>query len=410
MKFLKEDSIFRNKNFVLLWFGQLVSLFGNRFHEIAVMWYVLQITGSGLKMGTTLIFSLLPQIFLGPIAGSFADRWDRKKMIVISDLVNGILVGIIAILMFMGKLQLWHLYLITALMSVSKAFFIPAVSATIPTIVEKEKLVKANSYSQISMNASNIFGPILGGIFVAAIGIPGLFLLNSISYIASGISEAFMSVPRLKLDRNKKQSVGRDIKEGFLFALKTQPLFHLLIVGGVILNFLFAPFAIYAPIFSQEVLGLDSSGYGFLMSGIAVGSLLMAFVMPLLKRIGYYKLVFIAFVLEGLTIIPLAFVKTLPAAYISLIFIGASVCIANVSISTIFQMVIPNNLMGRVGSIFGLLCNITMPFGYFVGGLLVDSISFKSLFIITGILGALAGLSTITILPGIKKGRVAELK
>lgn len=410
MKLLREDSVFRNKNFVLLWFGQLVSLFGNRFHEIAVMWYVLQVTGSGLKMGTTLIFSLLPQIFLGPIAGSFADRWDRKKMIVISDLLNGVLVGVIAILMFAGKLQLWHLYSITALMSVAKSFFNPAISATIPTIVKKEKLIKANSYSQISMNASNIFGPILGGIFVAVIGIPGLFLLDSISYIASGISESFMFVPKLKLDKTKKHSVKKDIKEGFMFALKTQPLFHLLIVGGVVLNFLFAPFAIYAPIFSQQVLGLDSSGYGFLMSGIAVGSLLMAFAMPLVKKVGYYRLVFIAFVLEGLTIIPLAFVNSLPAAYITLIAVGASVCVANVSIMTIFQTVVPNNLMGRVGSIFGLLCNVTMPFGYFVGGLLVDTISFKSLFIMTGILGTIAGLSTISIFPKIRKGEIAELK
>ena len=410
MRILREGSVFRNRNFVLLWAGQLVSLFGNRFHEIAVMWYVLQVTGSGLKMGTTLIFSLVPQIFLGPIAGSFADRWDRKKMIVISDLTNGVLVGIIAVLMYAGRLELWHLYLITALMSVAKSFFTPAVSAAIPTIVAKENLIKANSYAQISRNAANIFGPILGGIFVAVIGIPGLFLLDRIPYIASGVSESFMVIPRLKIDKTRKLSMRKDISEGFQYALRTQPLFHLLIVGGVILNFLYAPFSIYAPIFSQEVLGLDSAGYGFLISGLAVGSLLMAFVMPFLKRVGYYKLIFISFALEGLTFIPLAYVRTLPGAYITLVIAGGAICVANVSIMTIFQVVVPNNLMGRVGSILELLCNVTMPLGYFVGGLLVDSISFRSLFLITGILGFLAGFSTITIFPAMKRGKIAELK
>lgn len=398
MKIFNEKSIFKNRNFVLLWLGQLVSLLGNRFHEIASMWYIYDITGSPLKMGITLIFSTLPSVILSPFAGVLADRYDRKKIIVFSDLMNGCIVGVIAALIFMQAMEIWMLYLLTGLRSVVSAFFGPAVNAVTPSIVEKEKLIKANSLNQLSRSFTGILGYAAGGVMISALGIPGLFLLDSISFILSGISEAFIKVPGIDREAGEMQGMKNEIIESIRFTIRNKELFHFIVVGGFIINFFLAPMEIYITVFARQRLNMGSEALGVLLSAITAGSLAMAFLMPVLeKRFSYYTLAFIGLTLEGIFIMLFGISGSLYAALIIHALMGASLCICNVSLNTVFQTLIPNEMLGRIGGILQTMCQTTIPLGYLLGGMATERLSLTLVLVASGVVIALSGLSTFKV-------------
>lgn len=390
-----KHGIFQNKNFVLLWLGQLVSNVGSNMHSLAVMWYVLEATGSTAKAGITLIFTTVPNLLLSPLAGPLADRMDRKKIIVISDIINGMLVGMIAILSFTNHLDLWMLYAISALMSATSAFFGPAVNATIPAIVKKENLVSANSLSQMTRYGTSILGPAVGGILIAFIGIPGLFLLNSISFILSGLSESFMRIPYIAPKVAQKKSLLSEFKEGVIYTITNKNLLHLMIVAGVIINFFYAPLTLYIAVFAKDALHAGSKGYGILLSALSAGGLTMSFVIPKISRkLGEYKLLFIGLTLEGVMLIPFTFVSNVYTGVIILYLLGCAFGIVNVIFGTVIQKIVPNHIMGRVSSVLNILCTLTMPLGYYLGGVVLELIPPTTIYLFTGIIAALAGLST----------------
>ncbi|MGE5630458.1 MAG: MFS transporter [Caulobacteraceae bacterium] len=400
MKLFKEKSMFKNKNFILLWLGQLVSLLGNRFHEIASMWYIYESTGSPLKMGITLIFSTLPSVILGPFAGAFADRYDRKKIIVFSDLINGCIVGTIAALIFTQTMEIWMLYLLAGLRSVTSTFFGPAISAVVPSIVEKEQLVKANSLNQLSSSFTGILGYAAGGVMIAVLGIPGLFLFDSISFILSGISEAFIEVPRVNREAAAAEIQGmkNEIFEGIRFIMSNKKLFHFIVVGGIIINFFLAPIEIYVTVFARQRLNMGSEAFGILLSAITAGSLTMAPLVPVLgKRFSYYTLTFIGLTLEGVFIMLLGISENFYMALIIQALMGASICMCNVSLNTVFQTLIPNEMLGRVGGILQTMCQATIPLGYLLGGMVTERLSLTLVLVASGIAVALSGLSTFKV-------------
>lgn len=401
---VNKNSIFKNKNFILLWFGQLISIFGNNIHAIAVMWYVKEVTGSAAQMGVSLIFSQLPFILLSPIAGTVADRWDRKKIIIFTDLINGILVGIIALLIYTHNMQIEILYIISALMSSVKAFFSPAIAASVPSIVHKDNLIKANSMTQFTRNIASIFGPILAGVLIAVLGIPFMFFIDSISYILSSLSESFIHIPKIKtsnfnnLDSEAKNNFIEDIKAGFHYTVQNKELLHFIIVGGVIINFFTAPLSMFIPLFSENILNMGSKAYGTLMSSLAVGSLTMTFLVPLLsKKVGHYTLTFIGLTCEGIFMILFSMSNSFYSSIISLLLLGAAFGMCNVSLGTVFQTLISNELMGRVSSIMGILCSITIPLGCFLAGMVLEKVNISTILLFSGIVVAVAGFSTIKI-------------
>lgn len=400
MEMFNKKSMFMNKNFTLLWLGQLVSLLGNRFHEIASMWYIYEVTGSPLKMGITLIFSTLPSVILGPFAGVFADRYDRKKIIVLSDLINGCIVGTIAMLIYTQAMEIWMLYLLAGLRSVTSTFFGPAIGAVVPSIVEKEQLIKANSLNQLSRSFTGILGYAAGGVMIAVLGIPGLFLLDSISFILSGISETFIEVPRANMEIAASENKGmkNEILKGARFAVSNKKLFHFILVGGIIINFFLAPLEIYITIFARQRLNMGSEALGILLAAITVGSLVMAPLVPVLeKRFNYYTLVFIGLTLEGVFIILFGMSGNFYMALVIQALMGASICMCNVSLNTVFQTLIPNEMLGRVGGILETMCQATIPLGYLLGGMAAERLSLTLVLVASGIVVAISGLSTFKV-------------
>lgn len=388
--------IFKNKNFMIIWIAQFISKIGNEFHSIALMWYIMQLTGSTIQMGTSLIFSELPMIILGAFAGVIADRYDRKKIIIICDFLSGLLVAAIFILTLKKTRNVAYLYGISFLISSVSAFFSPCYSALIPAVVKEEDLPSANSASQFSSGISSILGPAAAGILIYFIGIPGLFLVNSISFILACILESFIIVPKSQKGNLTIKNFREDVKEGFLFSIKNKVLLNYIIVGGAVINFFAAPLSIFIPVFSKNILNGQSGSYGFLLSSLAVGGTAASVICALKgKKFNPFRMITLSLCFEGIFMCVFALSKNLIFSLISLFLLGSSFGFCSIYLSTVFQKLIPNKMMGRVSSLGNILCCISVPLGYFFGGIFADKYKVTNVILVYGILVFASALSTI---------------
>ena len=197
--------LLRNRSFVALWLGQTISFVGDYFYWLAIPIMVERLTGSALQVGLSVIASTLPFLLLGPLAGVFVDRWDRKRTMIISDLLRGLLV--LACLLVQTSDQVWIYYTVAFLMSCVSRFFFPAQNAVLPLIVTGEDdLLSANGLMQIVQTAGFLLGPALAGFSIGLWGPQVAFTIDSASFFVSAVGILFMTVPNIRGD---KQATGR---------------------------------------------------------------------------------------------------------------------------------------------------------------------------------------------------------
>ena len=197
-----------NRNFLFLLAGQFVSQIGDKFHIIALSFWVLETTGSSAKMGAVLAASLIPSLILGFFSGAFIDRYNRKIIIVGTDLLRGLIIGLFAVLFYFEMMDFYVILVMQILLSVNAAFFDPAIPSVIPQIVDEKDLAAANSRHQFINGFSFIAGAFLGGIFISRFGYFWVFVVNSISFILSAGFECFIHIPRMPRDTHKEDQPG----------------------------------------------------------------------------------------------------------------------------------------------------------------------------------------------------------
>ena len=195
-----------NRNFSLLWFGQLISQLGDKAYAIALTWWLLERTGSSLYVSSFLVTAMLPEFIFGPIAGVYVDRWNRKRILITSDILRGLIVTTITALHLMGQLQIWHVYLAAMGISLCSALFNPTTMAVIPTIVDKGLLPRANALSQMVAGTVSIVGPLAGATSVALIGYTGVFFFNAFSFFVSAGAAALLT---LTATASRAKEIGR---------------------------------------------------------------------------------------------------------------------------------------------------------------------------------------------------------
>ncbi len=192
------------KNFFLLWQGQLVSSIGDVMYSLALGFWVLQKTGSTAIMGLLMAVSALPQLILGPIAGVIVDRADRKWIIVTMDIVRGVFVVAVAVLAITGNLEVWMVFFTGVVKGICASVFNPAVSASLPDIVQSANLQRANAALMVSTNGVNIFSNSISGVLFSIVGAPVLFLINGIAYLFSSVTEMFLKIPRVRSEKMRE--------------------------------------------------------------------------------------------------------------------------------------------------------------------------------------------------------------
>lgn len=401
--------ILKNRNFSLLWTGQTISQFGDRLDQMALIALIHKFApGSTTSIAKLMAFTILPVFLIGPIAGVYVDRWDRRRTMIISDILRGLLVLLIPFY-FMKMSSMVPIYCVVFLVFCIGRFYVPAKMSIIPDLVRTDDLLLANSLVNTTGMIAAMFGLGLGGILVGMVGAEGGFLMDGASFLISGILIFFLSTRLMhELKKERLVDVGRgiadvirrsvagELKETFVFLMRQKEIRSCLAV----LFFLWAALgAVYVVsiVFVQQVFSSATKEVGFLVVGLGAG--LFAGTL-LYGRIGHrtdgFKTVFACMAACGvvLSIFVLAVLKmpNLLLALILAFFLGLVVSPIMVVSNTLVQQLTDNTMRGKVFSSLEIVVHFAFLLSMLISAPLADRIGAVKILLSVGILLIVAGL------------------
>jgi MFS family permease len=361
----------KHRNFQLFFSGQLISLIGTWMQSVAQSWLVYRLTGSALLLGSVGFASQIPVFLVAPVGGIVADRYNRHRVVIGTQIASMLLAGVLAALTLTHHIQVWHIFVLASLLGVVNAFDIPGRQAFLVDMVGKEDLMNAIALNSSMFNGARIIGPAIAGILVARIGEGWCFFANAVSYIAVIIGLLMMKL----LPRSYAVPTGSHLKhiiEGFRFARHTAPIWTLLLLLGLV-SLVGMPYTVLMPIFADKILHGGARGLGILMGATGVGALLGA--LTLASRTGVSGLGrWVAISCGGFGFFLLLFswsrVFWLSAAM--LLPVGFCMMLEMSSSNTLIQSMVPDQLRGRVMALYSMMFMGMAPFGALLGGALAD--------------------------------------
>ncbi|MFC4619735.1 MFS transporter [Camelliibacillus cellulosilyticus] len=382
--------LYQNRTVLLLIGGQGISVLGNGLYSIALMWYVMERTGSSLNLGISVICMTLPAVIFMAPAGVWADKNIKKPLLFLTDIIRG-LIMVVLVIATSQDAPLIVIYIGLAVASTATAFFSPAFSAAIPLVVPEEQLPKANAAFQFINRFSSIIGPAIGGMLIALTSEPFLFAINALTFFVSAIFTLFVTIP--DVPKTVGQKFFRSFAEGLRFTIQMRRLLFLILVGGVIINFFLAPLDVYLTIICNERLKVGSTGLGWVDASVSIGALAGSLVIMGGFFKNQIKLAIYGLCLEGIALIIAGLFMSYGALIVYAGLLGIGVSVASVGIGTTYQKIIDKDKMGRVMSLSSMLSSSTVPLGTLVGSLAVIHWSMTTVFIVSGVMVGLSGLS-----------------
>lgn len=368
-----------NKDLTLLLLGQSISRLGDSAHHIALMWFILEKTGSSAIMGTLSALAYIPSLVLGPFAGVIIDKYSRKKIIILTDFIRGLIVALLALFFFTKGLSISEIFILTVLLGISSAFFNPCIPSSIPEMVEPENLPRANSLFSIAGRVTEIIGPSVGGVLYKFIGAGLLFTFNAFSFFIASIFTLFIKIPQ-RYKEGKINFIG-DIGD-VLKRLKEDKTLMTLGITAAVLNFFYVPFFILFPVYIKNYLHLDASTYGFVLGAGGLGSLVGLLITSAISPSGdrKYNLFRFALMGQGITIgflaLPLNSVQLIVLFFI----IQLLNIFVNIYINVTFQLMIPSEERGRFFGLLGLFVGGLQPISMSLSGIIAEYIRIPIIF------------------------------
>ncbi len=371
-----------NKNFLLLWQGQLISQIGTQAFSIAMLFWIKHATGSATLVGILLMLSNIPAVLLGPIAGTFADRHSRRNILIICDFLSGLVVLSLVALMLLAPqeqtLIITWLFITSVFVAILQAFFRPAITASIPDIVPVEKLQSANSLKESSFQISTLLGQGLGGVLYSLMGAPLLFLINGISFVFAAFSEIFVQIPQTIAKKSNSwkellHDFKGDIKEGFQYVWGRKGMKNFFLAVAI-LNFFSVPFTVLLPFFVEDFLHLGTDWFGFLIAGFGAGALLGYLLASTIRLSPKQRSLVIMSMLIGVAggLTAFSFITDRWIALAILSSIGIMSGVINITIISILQMSTPSYIRGRVFGLLGTLAAGLIPIAMGLAGVVAD--------------------------------------
>ena len=372
-----------NRNFFLLWQGQFVSVFGTSAYFIALGFYILELTGSTAIMGTYYAIVTIPSVILSPFAGVLVDRWNRKTVIVWTDMIRGVTILALGIGVYYGVAEMWHFYLIGTIAGICGAFFRPAIMSAIPDIVPEDKLTNANAANNSTQTLASIFGRSIGGAIYAFMGASLLFIFDGVSYIFSGITEMFITIPQVKHDE-KKVRFKEDFLSGLRFLKNEVGLLHLFLFFFIVNVAASIRFILLLPLFERSS-ELGPMAYGLVMASVAAGALLVSIFLTKvdLPRKYWFPSLFLGVATESTIMVVVFFLNNVPLMMFLMVLRGISFGFVMNILPTTIQSVTPKEMRGKIFGLMGSISGALLPLSYAFGGILADLYSLQLLAVIT---------------------------
>lgn len=394
-----------NKDFVLLWMGQIVSSVGNSIQYIAVMWWIMgrfPNKESGIVMGLMFTFSVIPMAVIGPFAGVLNDRMSRKYIVILSDFFRGVLILWMAYLAYTHMLTALLIYIISALLGIGGAFFNPAIQSTIPNIVPDKNLTRANSLYQTGMQFTQIIGPAIGGLLVGFFGPFFVFMLNGLSFMVSAGTEIFINFRQNMANRQSENSFFADFKEGFKFLYNQKLLFWSMIIISI-LNFAFSPLDILIAKQIKEIYHLGALELGYTVSAFAIGMVIGSILLSIIPEIKVkHNFIIVGSIMAGVLCMLFGFAPNLIIFLVIAFLIGFALAFVNVLFQVIIQRMVPDEKRGRVFSVMLTFETMFQPISLSVIGVLSVTLSNTVIFTMLGMVVAIFS-SLFYLVPGVKE-------
>jgi len=357
----------RHRNFQLFFAGQLISLIGTWMQNVAQSWLVYRLTGSSALLGMVGFAGQIPVFLFAPIGGLIADRHSRHRIVVATQTSAMLLAFILAALTLTGRVHVWHIFVLAALLGVVNAFDIPARQSFLVEMVGREDLINAIALNSSMFNGARIIGPAVAGILVAAIGEGWCFFANGVSYIAVIIGLLLMTVtpPARAI---QKGSAVRHIIDGFRFATHTGPIRALLLLLGLV-SATGMPYAVLMPVFADHIFHSGARGLGILMGFSGVGALLGALMLATRQGVhGLGRWVAVSCGLFGASLVLFSLSRSFWIAAFALIPVGFAMMTQMGASNTLIQSMTPDHLRGRVMSVYSMMFMGMAPLGALLAG------------------------------------------
>ena len=369
-----------------MWFGHLISHAGDAVFMIALPWLMLDITGSKSLTSLVSMSAYLPAVLFGLFAGVVVDRYNRKWIMIYSDILRALLVAVIPLSLIYGFISPLLIGAITFSLSTFSAFFYPARDSLIPHIVTAEELPAANSAISVSGQMSHLLGPLFAGIGISIFGLRHLFTADAISFLFSILLISLIVGPARKLTIEKHPPKWQGIVEGLTYVNSHKGLRILLILTFVNNIFIMGPAIIGLPVFVREVLTSDFGVLAKLEVAMAAGMIVGSFVFwKAEKNINPISILLFGIVMDGITYTLLFFADTSFIAMLVLIIHGIGIPLITVSRTTIIQAVVPDEYRGRLFSMIYMAVMGTTAISVGLTGFILEFIGADSLFLLIGV-------------------------
>ncbi len=368
-----------NANFALLWQGQFVSALGDTAYSIALGFWVLAATGSTALMGALMAATVLPRVLVSPFAGVLVDRGDRKWMLVAADAVRGVVVVAVAAAAFAGVVEVWMVFAAGVVLGICGAFFNPAVSSSMPDVVPRAKLVKANSLFQLIWTGSGIPGYSIGGFLYQFLGAALLFLANGVSYLVSAATLVFVRIPKIEHAKAEFRFFD-DTKAGLSFTWKVAALRYMLILFSALNFFATMGIMLVLPLFERTP-RLGPARYGVVLAGIT-GGMFAGYILTSVVNIRPPRrfLVFYASsLITGVALAVFPLYLYFPLMFALGAVFGLFNAVLNALIMAVLQMTTPQDMRGKVFGVLGTLAGGLTPLAMALGGVLAEFIPIRLL-------------------------------
>lgn len=412
----------RQRNFALLWFGQLISLLGDWILFVALPFAIYTLTGSTLATGVMFIVQTLPRLFLGSVAGVFVDRWNRKRTMYIADLLQAL--ALLPLLLVHSSHLVWIIYVFAFVESCISQFFIPAKGAIIPHLVDEEHLVAANSLNSSSEQLTRLVGPVIGGALFALLGINGVALADSASFLISAVMIMLIVLPRPRTQEEAPsitgslapstsaaitfEAVWREWLEGLALVRKERLIVAIFAAMGVamvgegLIEVLLVPFV-------KDIMHGNAEVLGWILTAQAVGGIAGSFLLSSVsKKIAPRLLVAGSGIALGIILFIMINFPALGLVLALLALAGLPVIGFYINLYTLLQLNVADKYRGRIFGAYTTMQALMMLLGMALASGLGDRIGIIPMMDVDAVCNILAGIIAFVLMRGMVLTKRAE--
>jgi len=381
-----------NRNVTVLWLAQLISSMGDAVYQLALIWLILDLTGSPIITGLVAMSAYLPAMFFGLLGGVFADKYNRLTIMHVANISQSLTVMIIPLTLYYGVADAMLIGILAFIRSSFGTMFPPAMNAFVPEVVAKDQLFKVNSVIATSSHLAYLIGPAMAGILLGIISLNRLFIFDALSFLAASILLLFVIKPKNRPPQ-ETHATFKQLISGLHYIIKHRSIGYLIIL--TILNniFIMGPAIVGMPIFVKTTLGGTASDFAFVEAGMAGGMLIGSwFMYKSSHRLSNGVLLLLALIWDGITYSFFYWIPSVPAAIVMIIVHGMGIPVITISRTSIIQKNTPNEYHGRLFSMVHLAVVGMTAMSSALVGILAAGMDVRYVFLIFGSGAVISGL------------------